>query len=365
MTPTQERALLEATAKGLDDDIRQAFERLIQLIRDGTAPRDAVQQVMQSFSQEYAKLLSDALSGVLAMSIGTDAAMALEIGTVQLSARLYAQSQTVAQVVQGVADRHLRGFADARALALELFEGYAFRPPDAEPLQFRPGNSKLPKYLREALLADDGIQGDMTRAFARLQVNNLRTEALRAAYTEALAALDDMQTGKGAALLEKRIKTAFYERMRYFANRIAQTEIHRAYMKREAKILMDDDEVEFVQIRRAPPSDNVCICSLFAGRDRYGLGKGVYPKRAAPVPPFHPHCRCVISPRLDLTGRKEQPADPEADRYFLRSVGQSMAQRIAGSQDKLDRVMRSGDATEVYNAGIPPAYQVRALASVS
>ena len=365
MTPTQERALLEATAKGLDDDIRQAFERLMQLIRDGVAPRDAVQQVMQSFSQEYAQLLSDALSGVLAMSIGTDAALALEVGTVQLSAKLYAQSQTVSQVVQGVADRHLRGFADARALALELFEGYAFRPPEAEPLQFKPSNPKLPKYLREALLSDSGMQGDMTRAFARLQADNLKTEALRAAYKQALAALDDIQAGKGAALLEKRLQTAFYERMRYFANRIAQTEIHRAYMKREAAILLDDEEVEFVQIRRRPNAESVCMCSLYAGRDKYGLGKGVYPKRAAPVPPFHPHCRCVISPRLDLTGRKERPADPEADRYFLRSVGQSMAQRIAGSEDKLNRVMRSGDATEVYNAGIPAAYQVKALAQVA
>lgn len=365
MTPTQERALLEATAKGLDDDIRQAFERLMQLIRDGVAPRDAVQQVMQSFSKDYAQLLSEALSGVLAMSIGAEAAMALQVGTVQLSAKLYAQSQTVSQVVQGVAERHLRGFADARSLALELFEGYAFRPPDAEPLQFKPSNPKLPKYLREALLSDAGMQGEMTRAFARLQADNLKTEALRAAYRQALAALDDMQAGKGDALLEKRLQTAFYERMRYFANRIAQTEIHRAYMKREAAIIMDDAEIEYVQIRRRPNAESVCMCSLYAGRDKYGLGKGVYPKRTAPVPPFHPFCLCGISPRLDLTGRKERPSDPEADRYFLRSVGQSMAQRIAGSEDKLSRVLRSGDATEVYNAGIPAAYQVKALAQVA
>ncbi|MBP8183013.1 MAG: hypothetical protein KAX88_02820, partial [Rhodoferax sp.] len=82
MTPTQERALLDATAKGLDDDLRKAYQDLIQLIRSGMAPRDAVNQVMESFSKEYAQLLSTAFSGVMAMSIGTEAALAMEVGAV-------------------------------------------------------------------------------------------------------------------------------------------------------------------------------------------------------------------------------------------------------------------------------------------
>ena len=159
MTPTQERALLEATAKGLDDDIRQAFERLMQLIRDGVAPRDAVQQVMQSFSQDYAQLLSEALSGVMAVSIGAEAAMAMQVGTVQLSAKLYAQSQTVAQVVQGVAERHLRGLL-MRALALELFEATPSARRRPSLCNSSPAILKLLKYLREALLSDAGMQGD-------------------------------------------------------------------------------------------------------------------------------------------------------------------------------------------------------------
>ena len=365
MTPDQERALLDATAKGLDDDLRKAYQELIQLIRSGVPPRDAVNQVMESFSKEYAQLLSDAFSGVLAMSIGTEAALAMEVGTVQLSAKLYAQSMNVGQIVQGLADKHLKGFSDARALALQLFEGYGFRPPDAEPLQFNPSNPALPKYLREALLSDSGMQGQMTKAFSKLQVDGLKSEALRAAYAQVLDALDKVQQGAGQDLLDKRLKIAFFERMRYFANRIVQTEIHKAYMKREAQLLMDDEEVEFVQIRRNPTSDSTCICTLYAGRDRFGMGKGVYPKRAAPVPPFHPHCRCVLSPRLDLTGKKAKPENPESDRYFLHSLGAPMAAQVVGSQDKLERVLRSGDATQVYNAGMPSAYQVQTVGQVT
>lgn len=57
--------------------------------------------------------------------------------------------------------------------------------------------------------------------------------------------------------------------------------------------------------------------------------------------------------------------NPEADRYFLNSVGQSMAARITGSADKLAQVMRSGDATQVYNAGLPQGYQVKTVGQVA
>ena len=46
MTPAQELALLQATAAGLDDEIRQAFAELVRLIQAGTEPREAVAQVM-------------------------------------------------------------------------------------------------------------------------------------------------------------------------------------------------------------------------------------------------------------------------------------------------------------------------------
>ena len=223
MTPTQERALLEATAKGLDDDIRQAFERLMQLIRDGVAPRDAVQQVMQSFSQDYAQLLSEALSGVMAMSIGAEAAMALRCR----------HGAAVRQAVCAVADRRSGGAGRGRAaparirrcarLALELFEGYAFRPPQAEPLQFKPSNPKLPKYLREALLSDAGMQGDMTRAFAKLQADNLKTGPCPARpITRRWRRWTTCRRARVPPCLKNALKTAFYERMRYFANRIAR-----------------------------------------------------------------------------------------------------------------------------------------------
>lgn len=290
MTPEQEQAIIAVAEAGLDAALAASFERLMALIRDGTPPREAVQTVMDAFTGTMAETLATALSGLLGAAVGTAEVLRMDVGLIPLSRKLYAQAQTTSDVVAGIVRRHAQGFLDARGLALELFEGYAFRPPEAEPLKMAPSNPRLPQYMREALLSDDGLAGDMQRAFARIQARGLTTGALNAAYNELLDTLDTLEAGKGSALLERRMRVAFFERMRYFANRIATTELHRAYALAEARRILDDQDVDFVQIRRAPGQQEACICDLYAGRDQWGKGPGVYPKARAPVPPYHPHC---------------------------------------------------------------------------
>lgn len=363
MTPEQELALLRATAAGLEEELQAAYRRMLELIESGVEPRDAVQAVMDGFQGAMAETMATALSGILQQSVGTAAVLQLEVGAVQLSRKLYAEGAKVSEVVAGVVDRHLRGFVDARKLALSLFEGYAFKPEAEEPLQFNRANPKLPQYMREALLPD--LSTDFRRAYARIQVNGLRTPELRAAYSQLLEALNKIETTRGKRLLEKRLQVAFLERMRYFAQRIALTELHRSYNEREARIIKDDD-VEFVQIRRAPGgAQDPCFCVLVTQRDRYGLGPGVYPKLRAPVPPFHPHCRCKMVPRTDMRGRTAKEEDPEADAYFLDRLGEQTAARVMGSRAKRDQVLAGTSAESVYNASIDPAYRVRQIADVA
>ncbi len=365
MTPEEERKMLREAAAEIETALDLAFADLVRLINEGTPPRDAVDQVLAGFSGEMAATMADGLSAVLSQQIGTAAAMQYAVGPVELSRKLYAQAQAMAQIVFEIVRQHLAGFQEARELARQLYEGYGFRDPAAEPIRFNPRNDKLPRYLREALLPDGSLRTQIARAFAGLQVDNLSTDGLRAAYSEALAALDKAQEGVGAKRLEKRLEIAFFERMRYFANRIAQTELHRAYANREAAIIMADADIEFVQVRRAPGRQEPCICTLYTGRDLYGLGPGVYPKAEAPLPGYHPFCRCVVSPRLDLTGRKAQPLDDEGDRYFLRRLGSPMADRVVGSKANLDRVMAGDTVWSVVNGRIDPAYRHRAMGDVA
>lgn len=288
MTPAQEQDLIAATAAGLDTDLRAAFAALLERIRRGEEPRAATDAVMLAFSGQYAQVMREALAGLMANAVGDASPVPIQTSAIQLSARLYAKASVVSAVVATVVDNHQQGFQDARALTLQLFEGYGFRAPSQEPLQINPRNPVLPKYLRD-LVRDPALGTALQRHFAKAQAASLKTGNLQAAYLEAL---DAIEQGKGQQALEKKLQAAFYEKVRYYAQRIAQTELHRNYMAREARLLLDDADVEYVQIRRSSGkrSHGRCICDLMAGSDKYGLGPGVYPKHAAPMPTFHPFC---------------------------------------------------------------------------
>lgn len=355
MTPAQEAALLQATAAGLDDSLREALADLIERIGAGAVPRDAVQEVMATFVGDFAEIMRTALGALLGAAVGAAEVLEIKVGQVALSRHIYAEAGQVSEVVHGIVQRHVSGLQDARRLALELFEGYGFRDPSDEPIKLSPRNVKLPKYLREALLSDPRVEDDMARAFATIQANGLKTGPLRAAYSELLDAIDGIEDGSAKALIDRKMRTAFFERMRYFALRIARTELHRAYAEREAAMLMDDEDVEYVQVRRG--SDHECICTLIAGRNQYGMGAGVYPKRLAPKPPYHPFCRCVLSPLFNVVGKPK--LNEAADRSFLHSIGDPIAAKVMGSKARRDEVLGGKQALDLFNERTEPAYRIQ------
>lgn len=356
MTPEQERALLKATQLGYEDELRKVFEELKRKILAGEGPRDAVQEAMSRFTGEYASLLKTAFTAILAQSVTSDYVLNLEIGGLKLSQKLYLMGVGVSENVQSVVDRHLRGFSQARSLAFQIYEGYGFNA--IEPLVFNPRNDKIPRYLREALLPDPETRLGITRAFARMQVENLSTAALQAAYRGVLDALEDVKGGPGSKYLEKKVEVAFYERMRYFANRIAQTELHRAYMGSRGLEILADDTTEFVRFDLNSGHPKEDVCDYFASVDAFGLGRGIYPKRLAPVPPIHPWCLCTLSPRPSLTGRTFEYREG-VDQAFLRNLDPKVAARIAGSRAKLDQVLGGDSIIDVHNSPIDPLYRVR------
>ncbi len=292
LTPAQERAILQAVEAGIGKELSKATEELKKLIAGGMAARDAVDQVFGKFAKDYGRLYQNAMEKV--------AGAAAQTGPVNLSINLYNQRNKVSAAVETAVKNHVTGYQDARKLARELYEGYDAE--GGELLQIKKTNQKLPKYMREAVL-DTGDTGAVKRAFAKLQARGLKTQALNAAYSEVLAALDNLESGAGAELLNKRLEVAFYEKGRFYANRVAQTELHRSYGLTEAANLLADDDVQYVQINRVGNSTHSCICDQITDQDLYGVGKGVYPVRKAPVPPYHPFCRCIMSPRVDLFGK--------------------------------------------------------------
>ena len=356
MTPEQEQALLAATALGLDDRLREGLALLIQLILEkGMTPRDATDKVLKTFAGEFYSILADGFSAIMEKSISTQVVKDYPVSGVKLSQRLYSESRRTSAVVSDLVKRHAKGFQQSRDLAMQIYEGYGFKPEEAINLNKR--NPKLPKYLREVLLTDPTIANEYQRLVAQIQAGKLKTPALRAAYMEALK---ELEKGAGEAALKKKMDVAFHERMRYFSNRIAQTELRRASMDMNAREIMEDDDIHWVRFRLSAAHPATDICDLYAKQDKYGKGQGVYPKALAPRPPIHPHCHCGIFSIITMD-KDTITENHDSERAFLQDMDIADAARVVGSRAKLQRVLDGDDLTGILNAGKDPMYHVKTV----
>lgn len=335
------QAILAQSDAATRQAAERAFKALLGKIRDGAKPRAAVDAVLKEFNADAIAGFREALNAILESSLGPKEVKAYKVGKVKLAEALYANSQAVAGVSEQIIEKHLQGLHDARGLSKALYEGYNFQD---DPLHVV---KRLPKYLQVE--------------FDKFKAAKLKTPALRAAY---LQAIRQKEAGAGMDQLEKVLRVAFYERNRYYANRIARTELHRNYTDRLAKELMEEDQIQYVQIRLSSKHPKPDICDRHAKLDAYGLGPGVYPKADAPKPPFHPHCYCLTAPRIDIFDAQPR-FNPKAERKFLAALPANEARQVAGSRAKLERALK-GDATleDLYNEGKDPLYQWQRVGDV-
>lgn len=344
----------EASAR-IEDIAREAYKRFLELVDQGIAPRDAISQVQATFDREYYQELADAFSKVLAEPWTAREMRDYLVGEVRLSNRLYEHWRLTSAEIAGIIRAHAQGVQQARELALALYEGYGFR--GVEPLRVLTGNFRtLPAELR-ALATEPAVRATILQAARRAAQSQLRTAALRSAYTQAF---DAAIGGASRARLEKLLRVAVEEKSRYFANRIAQTELARAFSHRAAAELMADATIDVVQWRMSGAHPRADVCDLFANVDRFGLGPGCYPKRLAPKPLAHPFCRCRLRSRPDLRAASAVER-PSAEREYLAAMGEERAARLLGSKDRLRQVMVGRPVRDVWNSSLDSQYRVRLL----
>lgn len=311
-----------------------AFVKLLEKIRAGALPRTALNAILKEFNADAIEGFREALNAILQSSLGTTEVKAYKVGKVKLSDALYANAQAVAANTQQIIEKHMAGIHDARELRKALYEGYSFQD---DPLKvIKP----LPKYLQVE--------------FDKFKAAKLKTPALRAAYLEAIK---KAEAGAGMDELEKALRVAFYERNRYFANRIARTELHRNYTDKVARELMADDQIEYVQWKMSVKHPKFDQCDAMARVDRYGLGPGIFPKAEAPKPPLHPMCICTCTPKLDIFPSEPPRFNPKAEQAFLAKLPAKEARDIAGSWEKRARALGGQSLEEIYNQGKDPLYR--------
>ena len=357
---TEHEKLLNLTAEEIAALSAKAFEELLDRIRAGEDPQTAIKAIMDSFDAGYYAVLSVAFSQTLADFVGTAALKDYIVGEVTLSENLYQNAQKTSLIVQEIIKRHAAGYQDARKLLLEIYEGYGFKIKAGEaddPLTWKKGSDKWPKFMRDVINADKSTF-DKYLEIAKKAAEGNKSPSLKAAYLEALEALEN---GAGDKALAKKLDVAFQERMRYHADRIAQTELHRLHSEQQAREILEDDTIEAVKFVMSATHPRRDICDVYAFQDKFGLGKGIYPKEHAPKLPLHPFCRCVLHSRRSIkTANSIENA--ESERQFLarvmRDEGEQAAANLVGGRGKLQAILDGDGILDVLNANKPDAYKL-------
>lgn len=345
--------------KTIDALALAAFEKMWRtLVADPTADaQEVIRAVQVEFGGAFAEQLAVAFSDMLQRSIGVAEVRALPVGEISLSRRLYLHSVTTAAEVLALVREHAKGVTQARELSLALYDGYSPEDGIKRPLEGR-ARAELPKALR-SLTEDPTARRELTALQVRgqQQAARVKSEALRAAYSEAFKAWED---GAGAEALQRKLEIAQREKNRFFANRIAQTELARAHQAQVARELMDDELTTVVQVKMNPAHPRTDICDLHASADLWGLGPGCYPKEKAPAPPFHPFCWCRLKMRPALDAKDAKRA-PNGEAGFLRLLTDEQAAQVMGSRSRADEVLGGTPARTVINRGVERAYRLATL----
>lgn len=333
---------------------RARFSAFMQAIQDGADPATALADAQLEFTGAFSESLAAAFSELLQRSVFVKQINDLPVGGLTLSRRLYENSKQVQAEALGVIRRHAKGVIQARALALALYDGYDPKDGIRRPLEGA-ARAQLPKFLRE-LTEDRIVRRSLDDVITRgqAQAARIKSAALRAAYVEALAA---WERGAAPAALERKLEVAVKEKNRFFANRIAQTELARAHQAQAAAEFMADPQVEILQVLMNPMHPKTDICDLHANANLFGLGPGLYPKALAPRPPFHPFCMCKLRSRPSLNGARWREV-PGGAAAYLRSLPEGEAANVMGSRERAAAVLNGASVESVLNAGKDAMYRL-------
>ena len=327
------KALLDLLDKQIEKSAKKLNTKLLELLENNGDLNTAFASFTNDFWADFLKAYNKANNSELNL----DELMNLRADKITLSKALYTELREVKNSVQGVIKRAFKEQKSANELAKMLYEGYDFK---ADPLKVK---EKYPKYLWEKS--------------ANTKVKNIKTPALRAAYSKLLKDESKLVTNQA-------LKIAGYEKARYYAKRIALNETARAYNDARAFEYANSKDIQVVKIQMSKTHPRTDICDYYASVDKYGLGAGVYPKHKAPVPPFHPFCRCQMIPKYAHEYPKPK-LNANADKEYLEGLKEWQRARILGSKAKANEALKTGDINSVFNAMKPERYKVKSINEVA
>lgn len=321
---------------------------IAELIGSGKTPQQAVQEALGRYppgdgvKEELADLLVEAAingtgmdrkaftrSMINAMR-STLVNLPWSADNMPLSQRLHKLNGVARQALDDEIHTAMRKGTTWQTLSRQLYDGYGHGG------KLRRAED-IPGYLKQLQQAARRVIGDdpeAMQAYNQLlrQVSRLKTPGLCAGYAKLLEAAKH-----GTAAAEARaIHTALEERSRYYAERIARTELARAWADGFYSRTLGDADVIAYQWRLSSNHPVHDICDFHAKADLYGLGPGIYPKNRMPPMPAHPHCRCHLVEVYagELDGKAQDDKLHERGQSFLESLMPAEQTRLLGVEGR-------------------------------
>lgn len=334
------------------DKTIKAFEAEIKrLLQNGKTARQAVNEaykkypVMKILEKELQKQLEEEMKRGMGKEISPTAihdalSLVWSPDNLTLSERTTKGGKEITKQAASIIAEAIKKGKSVQKTALDLFDGYGYG--HVLPTQ------DIPEFMKK--LAEIGRLTDYKgREFRKTlrdverQLKRVNVQGMKIAYGKIKEAIE---TGN-----EKKINKAVYvatqERTRYFARRIARTELARAYGDGAmAKWENDEDCVAF-QWKLSTGHPFCDICDLYAHADLYGMGPGIFPKDKVPRLPVHPNCMCHLRPIMEgsklLQGKEKEQID-KGGMAYIKTLDKHDQERLLGVNGRLE-VLKKGNWT--------------------
>lgn len=204
---------------------------------------------------------------------------------------------------------------------------------------------------------------EATVADVEERIMGLKENGSKAAAERVFSQIRLAVTKGNELLADKAVKWWLYDKQLYHLKRIARTEMATAMHRAVIASVEGDDSIIGFQWRLSGSHPVYDICDVYANVEM-GLGKGVFTKETVPRHKAHPHCMCLLIPRVtqistkgrfsheQLLQKLPKPA-PKSSKAIPPATKQSAD--IAAKQAK-DYVLTNGRANEQRKTEFMQAY---------
>lgn len=346
-------AQLDAFRAKLGSELEKVTKRVQELIKSGMAVEDAVKTALDETKvmEKRDTLLIEAITEAAKAGGGTEAgqkardlilADAWAPDEMKLSERLHGASAEMRQAIVDSVTTSMRLNKGWLSTARDLYDGYnaGHITNQAELSKYLDDVAKLGRRVLandpEALKKYQAKVRQAIRLVDRLSQFDAPTKALKTAYGDLLKET----TLASEKAFAKAIKLAVEEKSRYIADRIARTEISRAWGVAVLNKYRADPDIIGFKWTLGARHRIFDICDFHAEIDSYGLGKGIYPKDVFPVRPAHPHCMCGITPIF--AGQLNPDEGAESKQLQAAAFDEDKARQYLGSLPDYERTQLLG-----------------------